>query len=78
MPVPEIKYLLDSLNPIGLDEMDRVKLMDRIDTKYLLSAGRLPDLLTMINGHYRVLEINDNRIFSYMTRYLDTVEYLFF
>jgi hypothetical protein len=78
MAVPEIKEVLNNLIPISLDELDNVRLMNRIDTKYVLSAGRLPDLISRLNGNYNVLEINENRIFSYLTKYLDTTEYLFF
>ena len=46
MQKTSIKEVLDSFVPIGLGEMDRVRLMDRKDTKYVLSAGRIPDLLT--------------------------------
>jgi hypothetical protein len=78
MLVPEIKEVLDSFIPISLNEMDNVRLMDRIDTKYVLSVQKIPDLLHRIDGGYSALEINGNRFFSYLTTYLDTSEYLFF
>jgi len=42
--ISEFKSILDSFNSIRLEEMDNVRLMDRIDTKYLLPANRIPDL----------------------------------
>ena len=78
MSVHEIKEVLDSLVPIGLEEMDSVRLMDRVDTKYVMSVQRIPDLLRSMNGGYMALEINKNRFFSYLTTYLDTDDYLFF
>jgi hypothetical protein len=78
MQKTSIKEVLDSFVPIDLGEMDRVRLMDRKDTKYVLSAGRIPDLLTRMDGNYKILEINNTRLFSYLTTYLDTDEYLFF
>jgi hypothetical protein len=76
--ISEIVNILDSFNSIRLEEMDRVRLMDRFDTKYLLPANRIPDLLNMMHGRYRVLEINNYRVSSYTTIYLDTPDYLFF
>lgn len=76
--ISEILKILDSFNSVRLEEMDKVKLMDRIDTKYLLPANRVPDLLMTMQERYRVLEINDSRISSYETLYLDTNDYIFF
>jgi hypothetical protein len=76
--ISEITRILDSFNSVGLGEMDNVKLMDRIDTKYLLPANRVPDLLRMMQEMYRVLEISNSRISLYETLYLDTPGYFFF
>lgn len=76
--ISEIKDILDSFNSVRLEEMDKVRLMDRVDTKYLIPANRVPDLLNMMSGRYRVLEVNNNRISSYTTIYLDTPDYIFF
>jgi hypothetical protein len=76
--VTEIKKPLDTFHPIGLNEMDNVRLMDRVDTKYVMSVLKLNDLLTRLDGGYLVLEIDGNRFFSYRTTYLDTSDYLFF
>jgi hypothetical protein len=78
MPVNKINEVLDSLLPIGLGEMDAVRLMNRIDTKYVLPVNRIPNILTMMDGGYRVMEINSHRFFTYTTTYLDTVDFLFF
>jgi len=76
--ISEIIKTLNSFNSIRLEEMERVKLMDRVDTKYLLPANRVPDLLGMMQGRYQVLETGINRISSYETVYLDTPDYYFF
>ncbi|MDP4222279.1 MAG: polyphosphate polymerase domain-containing protein [Bacteroidota bacterium] len=75
---PETENILGSFVPIGLEEMDNVRLMDRIDTKYLFSANKVPDLLRLMTEDYRILEINGHRIFDYETIYLDTPDYLFY
>jgi len=74
----EIHASLDFLTPIGLNEMDGVTLMNRVETKYLFSVRRLPELLNCLNGSYKVLDIESVRAFPYHTTYLDTAEFLFF
>jgi hypothetical protein len=76
--VPDIKEVLNSFIAIGLGEMNDVRLMNRFDTKYVMSIRRIPDILTRMDGGYKMLEINNNRSFSYFTTYLDTNDYLFF
>jgi VTC domain len=74
----ETENILGSFVPVGLEEMDNVRLMDRIDTKYVFSANKVPDLLRLMTEDYRILEINGHRIFDYETIYLDTPDYLFY
>lgn len=73
-----IKDIVDSFVPLTLNEIGKTKLMDRIDTKYIMAVNRVPDLLNMMNGNYQVLEINNIRIPQYYTIYLDTTDYDFF
>jgi len=75
---PEILNILDSFNSVRLEEMDKARLMDRIDTKYLLPANRVPDLLNLMKGRYRVLEVGKQRVSSYSTVYYDTAGFTFF
>ncbi len=75
---PEIINILDSFNSVRLEEIGKVLLMDRVDTKYLLPVNRIPDLLKVMQGRYRVLETGNNRVSSYTTMYLDTPDYVFF
>lgn len=58
--------------PIGLPEMDNVKLMDRTDTKYTFRVSELAALLQEAQPHYRVLSVEGNRISTYKTLYYDT------
>jgi hypothetical protein len=76
--ISEVINILDSFNSIRLEEMDNVRLMDRFDTKYLMPANRIPDLLALMQARYRVLEVNNCRISSYTTLYLDTPDFAFF
>lgn len=69
-----IENILQSFDPILLEEMDQVKLMDRIDTKFVYRIDQLPDLLQDASKSYKVLEINQKRLFQYDTLYLDTFD----
>jgi hypothetical protein len=60
---------------ITLDEMDGVKLMDRMDVKYLIPLHLLPDVLKDARNHYKLLEINNERLCPYETLYYDTEDY---
>jgi len=75
---PEIHNLLSSFVPIGLNEMDDVSLMNRVETKYVFSVNKLPDLLNHLSNNYKILDINLMRIFPYHTTYLDTSDFLFY
>jgi hypothetical protein len=78
MLIQKIQKCLDSITPIGLDEMDNVRLMNRTDTKFVLSLKRIPELITRLEGGYKIMEIDNKRLFTYSTTYLDTIDYLFF
>ena len=58
--------------------MENFRLMNRTDTKYVLSFSKVPAILEGMNGNYRILTINGRNLFFYHTTYLDTPEYLFF
>ena len=54
--------------------MDRVKLMNRIDTKFVLDVDQLPAVLKNSIKQYRILDIDGRRLFLYETLYLDTID----
>lgn len=74
----EIHKLLGTFTQIGLNEMDEVKLMNRVETKYVFSSEKLPDLLNHLSENYKVLTINYIMTFPYHTIYFDTSDYLFY
>lgn len=70
--------LTNSLNryaPISLSKMDSVALLDRIDTKYLMTSVQLLPTLRLLSNQYQVLEVNGNRINHYRTLYFDTMDF---
>lgn len=74
----DIPSLLGSFTPIGLNEMDEVILMNRVEIKYVFSVRKLPELLNYLSESYKVLEIDMIRSFPYHTTYLDTCDDLFY
>lgn len=74
----EIHKILDSFIPVSLDNMDKVRLMNRVEKKYVFCTDRIPALLSVLADSYYVLEINNTRIFPYCTTYLDTPDLYFY
>ena len=63
------------MRPISLEELvERAELLTRVDRKYLLPIGDLPDLLNGLPDDTRVLEIAGQRDFAYRSAYFDTPE----
>ena len=60
------------MQPITLDEMKGVKLMNRVDTKYLVTSGQLLAILNGIHEQYYAQEVEGNRLSPYSTVYYDT------
>lgn len=78
MELHQTDSILKEFAPISLEEMDSVALMDRTDCKFIFPSTKLPHILAMAPNHYRILEINDQRRFTYTTTYLDTDDYQFY
>lgn len=55
--------------------MDGVKLLDRVDTKFMFNAAFLPRILKEMQRDYYILEINGKRFNHYETLYFDTVDF---
>ena len=69
----QISDILEKMQPITLDEMKKIRLMDRIDSKFVAPVALLPLLLDEMQPYFRV-QINDanQKIAPYSTQYLDT------
>lgn len=73
-----INELLQHLEPITLEQMSSIRLMNRTDTKFVTSKDNLVRLLEMAQGKYYAQFNNDSRIANYMTTYWDTDNHRFF
>ena len=65
---------LKAFRPISLLEMDRVKLMNRIDTKFIVGYHQLPEILAKASSAYRILEVDGLRVSPYSSIYFDTTD----
>ena len=73
-----ISSILLKFEPISLEEMDSVKLMERTDTKYVFPISELAEILEGMITQYRLLEINNVRIQRYESLYYDTKDFLLY
>lgn len=67
-----VEDIIRSFEPITLAQMESVKLMNRIDTKYAVPMAVLPDILLAAQADYFAQEIDGKRIATYDTMYYDT------
>lgn len=70
-----ISEVLRGFEATNLEAMDRVRLMNRTDIKYMISLSRLNLLLNALINHYKVLEVEGERNSRYQTLYFDTPQF---
>lgn len=69
------EHLFSHFQPITLAEMDAVRLMNRVDRKFVFHRSQLQDVLATLGNDYRALEIEGSRLSPYRTVYFDTAEF---
>ncbi len=74
----QINKVLESFEPISLMEMDRVKLMNRVDTKFAFSLSEFLEFLPELSQNYKILEIEGIRTPFYESLYFDDDNFSFF
>ncbi len=60
---------------IDLEEMNKAKLQNRFDKKYILNQSELKMILPELAKHYSILNINNTVNHSYTSYYFDTTDY---
>ena len=70
-----LQKFIEKFEPITLEEMESVKLMDRVDTKYVFPFSQLPHILDEMKSYYRLLDINNIRMHRYESLYYDTNDF---
>lgn len=67
-----LSSILEGFQPISLNEMEAVALLNRVDHKYVFSFAALQHTLLAVTNDYRVLMVNGNPLNHYRTLYFDT------
>jgi hypothetical protein len=70
-----VANILNEFQPIALQQMEEVKLMNRTDIKYVLHHDLLHKVLPELLTDYKVLEIENKRCMSYKSLYYDTEDF---
>jgi hypothetical protein len=73
-----IDQIVNKFEPITLDQLNAVSLLQRVDTKYILPLSLLENVLNDLVTEQYILEINKQRKFEYLTHYYDTVDFKFY
>lgn len=81
--MPQSKFnglitILDQFEKTSLKEMSSVKLMNRIDTKFVFSFDQLATFLQEMRSSYTCLSFENKCIANYKTQYYDTEELKFY
>lgn len=74
----EIQNQIELFDTVSLDDLKKVKLLNRRDTKYVIPIEKIDALLVSIREKYRVLQIEADRSIDYDTIYYDTCNYDFY
>ncbi len=64
--------LINGFEPISLEQMKDIRLMKRVDTKYVTNAASLARILAMARSKYYMQQIEGIRSSHYTTDYFDT------
>lgn len=71
-----LEHILQSMDPISLEEMSSVKLMNRVDSKFPTNMEMLLQMAPLWNTHFYVQEVEGRRIARYRSLYFDTPDAL--
>ncbi len=67
-----LQQLLEEYRSVSLEQMGKVKLLNRVDTKFVTTLDGLETLLRMAAGSYFIQEIEGRKLMPYTTLYYDT------
>ena len=69
-----LQKIITQYEPITLEQMSGIKLMNRTDTKFVTTERLLLELLQLARGDYFAQDIDGQRIARYFTAYFDTAD----
>lgn len=68
----DLNSILNEFVTLNLTQVERVKLLDRMELKYILTIEQLPEILSKLSNDYFLLTTADNGLRHYENRYYDT------
>lgn len=74
MSTSELNTLIQQFETIGLEEMDAVQLMNRVDTKFTFNQNKLGMILPLLMADYKVLNVENSLITNYESMYFDDAD----
>ena len=69
---------ITDFSSISLEKLNSINLSVREDTKFIFHENILISILNDVSPFYDILNINNEQIFKYRTRYYDTSNYQFY
>jgi hypothetical protein len=66
---------LTQFDAITLPQMEEVKLLDRVDTKFLMTEGQLLEILDAVRPYYTIMDAAGILASRYRTQYYDTNDF---
>jgi len=66
---------INNFDSISLSDMDNVKLLNRVDKKYLIEYSKLERIISSCTDLFFVLSVNGIKVLKYHTTYFDTDNY---
>ena len=74
----KIEKIINAFQPISLVDIDKVKLMDRVDQKFTIELTLALKILQEAQQYYSILEIGKYRLSPYISHYFDFPDLQFF
>ena len=73
--ITQLNSLAGGFDPISLKQMDGVALLNRIDTKFVMTTGQMLCTLAQLQPDYWMLAVKGQRLNHYRTLYFDTSDF---
>ncbi|XOV68348.1 MAG: polyphosphate polymerase domain-containing protein [Fluviicola sp.] len=71
MSTQHLDNIINAFEPIHLEEMSATELMNRVDTKFVITLNQLLLVLPELQRHYKILEVEGLRLPQYESEYYD-------
>lgn len=76
--IKELNEILKEFNAINLDDINKIRLLNRIEHKFILKRSELVPLLRDLKDEFCVLKIDEEFLLGYDNVYFDTDDFLMY